>query len=279
MKHTTAICVALFCLECSATAGSLFVQVKNAPSAPSIITFLVDDGSDRKPLIVTRQVSPSEAPVIQQIDLAREATYRVRAAVLSPDRQTLRISAVAAVQNVHVALDSTSSVDLAFTPVILSVQHSSSGGNETYSASLNDTTAFFTDRTATGVLSITSGQPGQLSVKRYFSRLSDPSAGTTWNATFLVPSATEQSTYDLMLYFPELSDSGRMAVVEFPWQKERPAKTPPPCRWTKTVHTGVHPDQGPRGAQTLAINRGSGSSASEPMGGLSEPRRNRKIEG
>src|ERR1039458_5586837 len=214
MKHATAICVTLFCLECSATAGSLLVQVKNTPTTPCMITLLVDDGSNKKPLIVTRQVLPSEPPLIQQIDLAREATYRIRAAVLWPDRQTWRISAVAAVQNVRVAAASTSSVDLLFLPVTLGVQHFSSGGNDTYSASLDDTAAFFADDTATGVLSITSAQLGHVGVKRYFSRLTRSPAETTWNATFSVPNVLEETTYDLMVYVPELSDSGRMAIIE-----------------------------------------------------------------
>lgn len=119
------------------------MKFRNAPAAPCIITLLVDDGSTKKPLIVTRQVVPSEPPIIQQIDLVQEATYRIRAAVLWPDRQTLRLSAVAAVQNVRVASASTSSIDLLFTPVALSVQLSSSGGNEIYSVSLDDTAAFF----------------------------------------------------------------------------------------------------------------------------------------
>lgn len=213
MKHTASICVALFCIECGATAGSLVVHVKDAPSGPGVITLLVDDGSSAKPLIFTRQLLSSEPPILQQVDLAREAVYRIRAAVLSPDRQTSRISAVAAVQNVLVRSDSSSIVDLSLTPVTLSVQHASSGGNDRYSASLDDPTGFFTDLTATGVLSITSRRLGNISVKRDFSRLSRPPAGTTRSASFTVPSPLEESTYDLMLYFPDLSDSGRMAII------------------------------------------------------------------
>jgi hypothetical protein len=216
VKHTTAICVTLFCLQGSATAGSLFVNVRNAPATPCIITLLVDDGSNKKPWILTRQVLPSELPIIQQIDLVPEATYRIRAALIWPDRQTWRISAVAAVQNVRVAPASTLSVDLLFMPVTLNIQHFSSGGNEIYSASLDDTAAFFTDETTTGVLSISLGQPGHAGVKRYFSRLSRSAAGTTWNASFSVPSVLEESTYELILYVPELSDSGRMAIIEPP---------------------------------------------------------------
>jgi len=156
------------------------------PSAPGIITLLVDDRSNMKPLIVTRQVLPSEPQIIQRIDLAQEATYRIRAAALWPDQQTWRISAVAAAENVPVASNSTTNVDLVFTPVTLSVQYSSSAGNDIYSARLDDTTAFFTDRTATGVLSMTSRQPAHVSVKRYFSRLSRSPAGTAWNANFTV---------------------------------------------------------------------------------------------
>src|ERR1019366_5425537 len=64
--------------------------------------------------------------------------------------------------------------------------------------------------------SITSGQPGHVGVKRYFSHLSRSPAGTLWNASFSVPSVLEESTYELILYVPELSDSGRMAIIEPP---------------------------------------------------------------
>lgn len=216
VKHATAICVTLFCLQFSATAGSLFVSFRNAPAAPCIITLLVDDGSTKKPVIVTRHVLPSEPPIIQQMDLVQEATYRIRAAILWPDQQTLRLSAVAAVQNVRVTSASTSNIDLLFMPVAMSVQHSSSGGNEMYSASLDDLAGFFADQTATGVLSIRSGRLGQVGVKRYFSHLSRSPAGSGWNASFSVPGGLDESSYQLMLFVPELSDSGRMAIIESP---------------------------------------------------------------
>ena len=214
MKPATAILVTLFCLQCSATAGSLFVKFRNAPATPCIITLLVDDGSAKKPLILTRQTVSSEPAIVQEIDLVREATYRIRAAVLWPDGQTLRLSAVAVARNVHVTSASTSSIDLIFTPVALNVQRSSSGGNEIYSASLDDTAGFFADQTPTGVLSMTSGSLRQAGVKRYFSHLSRSPAGGRWSANFSIPSALDESTYHLMLFVPELSDSSRMAIIE-----------------------------------------------------------------
>ena len=214
MKHATAIWVTLSCLQFSATAGSLFVKFRNAPAAPCIITLLVDDGSAKKPPILTRQIVSSEPPIVQQIDLVKEATYRIRAAVLWPDGQTLRLSAVAVARNVHVTSASTSSIDLIFTPVALNVQRSSSGGNEIYAASLEDPAGFFADETPTGVLSMTSGPLRQAGVKRYFSRLNRSPAGGAWSANFSIPRVLDESTYHLMLFVPELSDSSRMAIIE-----------------------------------------------------------------
>ena len=117
-------------------------------------------------------------------------------------------------RNVHVTSASTSTVELLFTPVALNVRRSSSGGNEIYSASLDDPAGFFADQTPTGVLSMTSGSLRQAGVKRYFSHLSRSPAGGRWSANFSIPSVLDESTYHLMLFVPELSDSSRMAIIE-----------------------------------------------------------------
>jgi len=81
------------------------------------------------------------------------------------------------------------------------------------------------------------------------------------------PKTLDESTYGLMLYFPDLSDSGRMAIVEFPFPEGASNQNTAPPPVDEEVHPGIHPGGELARGTDASDQPGSGSSASEQMGG------------